>query len=55
VLHQIFRSSHRTGAAEEGELETHAVRFPMLGGRIGLTCWRAAYLIHINTREGDRD
>jgi len=30
VLHQIFRSGHRTGAAKEGEVETHAVRFPIL-------------------------
>jgi len=30
VLHQIFRSGHRAGAAKEGEVETHAVRFPIL-------------------------
>src|SRR5215813_12346134 len=29
--------------------------FPNVGGRIGLTCWRHDYLIHVNILEGDRD
>jgi hypothetical protein len=29
--------------------------FPNFGGRIGLTCWRHDYLIHVNIRGGDRD
>ncbi len=30
LLHQIFRSGHRTGAAEKGEVETHAGDCPIL-------------------------